>query len=135
MKSIIAIGIILIGFLTSCDAQKTNNSEANGVITKDVTPAEFKELINSNEGILLDVRTPEEVAEAKINGSVNLNIYDSNFEAEINKLDKNKTVYVYCKSGGRSRNAKDLKKTMGFTKIYNLDGGITSWKSEGFETK
>ena len=49
MKSIIAIGIILIGFLTSCDAQKTNNSEANGVITKDVTPAEFKELINSNE--------------------------------------------------------------------------------------
>lgn len=135
MKSIIAIGIILIGFLTSCDAQKTNNSEVNGVITKDVTPAEFKELINLNEGILLDVRTPEEVAEAKINGSVNLNIYDSNFEAEINKLDKNKTVYVYCKSGGRSGNAMDLMKTMGFTKIYNLDGGITSWKSEGFETK
>ena len=85
--------------------------------------------------MILDVRTPEEVAEAKIEGSVNINIYDENFVSKINDLDKSKTIYVYCKSGGRSGQAMNEMKNLGFKKIYNLDGGITSWKSEGLPTK
>jgi rhodanese-related sulfurtransferase len=40
---------------------------------------------------------------------------------------------VYCRSGGRSASAADVLKEKGFTKVYNLDGGITSWQENGFE--
>ena len=133
MKYFIIIGIVLGGFLSSCDSKNENSVE--GAIAKDVSVLEFKKLINSNEGVLLDVRTPEEVAGAKINGSINININDSNFETELSKIDKKKAVYVYCKSGGRSGKAMDKMNSLGFTKVYNLDGGITAWISEGLETK
>lgn len=131
MKSIITAIILTIGLITSCNSQKSNTADT----IKDVSAKEFKDMISKNDGIILDVRTPEEVKESKIEGSININIYDSDFDSKIGELDKNKTVYVYCRSGGRSGNAMNKMQEIGFKSVYNLDGGITSWKSNGFETK
>src|SRR5690606_30088591 len=54
---------------------------------------------------ILDVRTPEEFESDHIEGAKNINIYDEDFSTQIAKLDKSRPVLLYCKSGGRSREA------------------------------
>ena len=79
--------------------------------------------------ILLDVRTPEEVkTDGKIPGSVLIPL--DQLPNKIGKLDKNKKIFVYCRSGTRSVSASRLLSSLGF-KVYNIKGGIKSWKSEG----
>ncbi len=77
---------------------------------------------------LVDVRTPDEYAAGHIKGSVNIDIQDSNFENKISKMDKDKTVYVYCKAGGRSAKAQKMLQNMGFKHVVNLEGGFDQWK-------
>lgn len=88
---------------------------------------EFKVLVDSGDGILLDVRTPEEVAQGKIPGASVLNIYDEDFERKLNFMQKDKPIYVYCRSGGRSSQAAKKMSENGFSKVYNLLGGIGAW--------
>jgi rhodanese-related sulfurtransferase len=70
-----------------------------------------------------------EVAQGKINGSMNIDYFSPTFVATATKkLDKTKPVLVYCAAGGRSASAaKDLKKA-GFKKVYDLEGGYDAWK-------
>ncbi len=79
--------------------------------------------------ILLDVRNPEEVkTDGKIRGSVLIPL--DQLPNKIDKLDKNKKILVYCRSGTRSVSASRILSSLGF-KVYNIKGGINSWKSEG----
>ena len=78
---------------------------------------------------ILDVRTPEEWAEGIIEGATMMNFYDDDFEAQLEKLDKEKSVAVYCRSGGRSGNAMDMMAKNGFKVVYNLEGGTTAWEA------
>lgn len=81
--------------------------------------------------VILDVRTEEEVQESRIPNSINIDIYKGQgFLDELEKLDKNKSYYVYCKSGGRSNQACLLMGQLGFEKAYNLLGGITEWTGD-----
>jgi rhodanese-related sulfurtransferase len=96
-----------------------------------LTPAAFQEAIAKHKGILIDVRTPGEYQKGHIKDARLLNIFDDNFETEINKLDKNETYYVYCASGGRSDECVQMMKQKGFMNVYDLDGGIGRWQKEG----
>jgi len=90
-----------------------------------------EKLNNDNSPVILDVRTEEEYEEKHIPGSVNINFYDpSNFISEINKLDKSKSYYIYCRTGVRSENSCILMLELGFNKLYNLVGGIQEWKGK-----
>jgi rhodanese-related sulfurtransferase len=60
-----------------------------------------------------------------------MNFFDANFNAQLTKLDKNKPVYVYCKSGRRSGKTTKKMKEMGFTTVYNLNGGFGAWAGAG----
>ena len=82
---------------------------------------------NKNNSILLDVRTEEEFIESKINNSLNIDFYSDNFKISILSLDKSKTYYVYCRSGRRSLNTVKFMRENGFSKSYNVDGGIIKW--------
>ena len=82
---------------------------------------------NKNNSILLDVRTEEEFIESKINNSLNIDFYSDNFQKSILSLDKSKTYYVYCRSGRRSLNTVEFMRENGFSKSYNVDGGIIKW--------
>ena len=109
------------------------NEQGQTIISKNVDVAEFSKLVNSGEGQILDVRTPEEWADGTIKNATKMNFFNANFNTQLTKLDKNKPVYVYCKSGGRSGKAKKEMKKMGFTAIYNLNGGIGAWTGAGNE--
>ena len=100
----------------------------NNKIARDISVLEFNRLIKSKPGQLIDVRTKGEVAKGAIEGSTNIDLFDDNFEAKIEKLDKNKPVYVYCASGGRSGEAMEMMTKKGFKEVYNLEGGYSAWK-------
>lgn len=78
--------------------------------------------------VLIDVRTPEEFEEDHIANAININFYDADFEKRIAAYNNKKTIYVYCKSGGRSNAAALKMLQMSFSKVVNLEGRITAWK-------
>lgn len=68
---------------------------------------------------IIDVRTQDEFKQGHLKGSINIDIYDSNFSSQISKLDKNSDYKVYCRSGNRSGQALEIMKKLGFTKVEN----------------
>lgn len=80
---------------------------------------------------LIDVRTPQEFEKYRIQSARNINFRSPDFRKEIEKLDKNKPVLVYCLSGARSRNALKTFTEAGFKTVYDLSGGINVWSKAG----
>lgn len=116
----LAIALVLI---------KTDFTQAQSFETKALKTSEFAELMKNKGAVrVLDVRTPEEMAEGHIPGAINVDYKNNNFKSEIAKLDKRRTYLVYCKTGIRSGNAASIMKEAGFTHIYTLDGGIEAWQ-------
>jgi rhodanese-related sulfurtransferase len=78
---------------------------------------------------LVDVRTPEEFADGALPNAINISVTSLGFPFEINQLDKEKPVMIYCKGGTRSARAALAMKALGFTTIYELEGGYLAWKA------
>jgi phage shock protein E len=101
------------------------------VFATDVNVANFKNLVDTKAGLLIDVRTPQEYANGHIAGAINIDwINKAVFKAKIKAIAKDKTVLIYCHSGHRSGMAKKFLQEQGYSKIYNLESGIKGWKSE-----
>jgi rhodanese-related sulfurtransferase len=81
----------------------------------------------TTDAVILDVRTKEEYDQARIPDSILIDIYKPDFLSQIEKLDRDKTYFVYCRSGSRSFNAAVQMQKMGFTKVFNLENGIIDW--------
>jgi rhodanese-related sulfurtransferase len=108
--------------------------EQEAIITKNVSVAEFNELIKGRaDAIILDVRTPNEVAQGIIKNANTIDFYNKNFKTEVDKLDKSKPVLIYCRSGRRSGIAMSTLRELGFSEVYNLQGGIIEWGQAGLE--
>lgn len=99
---------------------------ANGNV-KNLTADEFEKGINAGNIQLVDVRTPEEYNDKHIANATNINVNGSDFESKMKTLDKSKATYIYCLAGSRSAKAAAWAASNGFTQVYNLEGGITSW--------
>lgn len=100
---------------------------------QEINSSELEEIIDSDEQkdyMLLDVRTPQEFRNGHIPGAVLLDIYDPEFKNKIEKLDKDKTYYVICRSGNRSGMACQVMHDMGFKDLYNLEGGMLDWMGD-----
>ena len=95
---------------------------------KKITREEFKELITKGNTLVIDVRTQVEFSEAHIKNAINIDYFSKSFSETISKLDKQKTILVYCAAGGRSTSACSDFKKLGFKKVYNLIGGYDDWK-------
>lgn len=121
--------VVAIILLSSCN---NNQAQQSGSVIENVDAKKFKELVDAGKGIILDVRTPEEVADGHINNASTINLYDDDFNTKINLMQKDKEIYVYCRSGGRSSEAAKLLEKNGFSKVYNLKGGISAWENNGF---
>ena len=99
-------------------------------------PADFKQKLAANSGaVLLDVRTPEEVAEGALPGALNIDFKAPDFQEKIAALDKSKPYFVYCKVGGRSGKAATLMNESGFQEVHNLKGGYDAWVGQGLEVE
>ncbi len=110
---------------------KTTDKTKNGVYL--ISPAEFKEKMESGEYVLVDIRTPEEYQAGHIKGAINIDFYAPDFKEQVSKLDKNKKYLYYCRSGHRSGQAEVLAKAFDFPEVYELDGGINAWIKAGYE--
>ncbi len=77
--------------------------------------------------VILDVRTPAETAHGKIEGAIEIDYNSPDFALKVGGLDKSKTYLVYCRSGNRSGKACSMMQQQGFTRLYNLQGGMLAW--------
>lgn len=93
-------------------------------------PKQFKTAIETTENIvILDVRTPSEVAQGAISGAIVIDFLTEEFPEKVKNLDKNKHYYIYCRSGNRSGQACQMMSQMGFKHLVNLDGGMIAWSN------
>lgn len=93
-----------------------------------VEPKQLESLLEK-EVTILDVRTPEEFSEGALPNAENVSVTALSFLTEIQRYQKDAPVVVYCKSGSRSARAVLIMKTLGFEKIYELEGGYLAWKA------
>ncbi len=122
MKQIILSLILLVSLVAQMKAQMVQNVDA----------IKFKQLIATEDAILLDVRTPGEYSRGHIKGSTSINIADPEFVTKVGLLQKDKTMLIYCLTGSRSSVSASYMSRMGFKKIYNLQQGIMDWNREGY---
>ena len=90
-----------------------------------------EQLEKDDNAFVLDVRAPEELEEGYIPNATNIDFYlGQDFLTEVEKLDKNKNYYVYCRSGNRSGQACAIMNSVGFKNAYNLEGGFMNWDGD-----
>lgn len=99
---------------------------------KNVNQIEWQELIaNDSNAVIIDARTPRECVEGIIDKAVMIDFLDApTFKSEIEKLDKSRNYYVYCRSGNRSGQACQLLDGLGIDNTFNLTGGMLAWTGE-----
>lgn len=133
MKKILFLLTASVIAFASCETKKESNTESatesSTASVVNLTPGEFQE--KSSNGIILDVRTAEEIAAGKIPGSIAMDYYQSDFLTKVNELPKDREIYLYCAVGARSAEAADLLIQQGFSKVYHLSGGIQAWAGAG----
>jgi rhodanese-related sulfurtransferase len=83
---------------------------------------------SKNHYELIDVRTPGEFHSGHIPNAQLLNLMDPSFKEKVNQFDKEKTYYVYCRSGSRSMTACRVMAEAGFKNLYNVKFGLMGWQ-------
>lgn len=131
MKNVLLVVGLALGTF-SCSEAQTKQTETKTqtatTISKVVSPTEFKAKMNLEGAQLVDVRTAGEYQGGHIGDAVNYDFYGADFGKQLEKLDKNKPVLVYCAAGGRSGKTAKMLASKGFKEVYDLDGGYGNWK-------
>lgn len=88
----------------------------------------YKNKISTKDALVFDVRTTEEFNLGHIKGSINIDFYDEKLFVDFfEKVNKTKPIYIYCRSGNRSKKSSQILKKIGFVKVYDLLGGYKNW--------
>ncbi len=93
--------------------------------------SQFEKMAAKKKSKIIDVRTPEEVAEGHLADATTINFLSPDFASQVIGLNKKRTYLLYCRSGSRTRKAADAMQKMGFKHVYMLEGGINAWKEAG----
>lgn len=98
----------------------------------DINVADFKKKVLEvgANAVIIDVRTEKEISAGKIEGALEMDFYQDDFNTNILNLDKKKTYFIYCRSGNRSGRAGRFMSENGYMKVYNLEGGFDAWKNQ-----
>ncbi|MDC1430784.1 rhodanese-like domain-containing protein [Bacteroidia bacterium] len=119
MKQLFILFVTITAF-AACNAQ---SDEVRNLSQQDLTAK-----LQEKNTVLIDVRTSIEVAGGYIpEAEYFIDINGANFEQKIAELDTTKTYIMYCRSGGRSGKAYSYMVKNGFSKVYNLEGGILDY--------
>lgn len=124
---IVTIGIVITGIIMFSFLSKSNGLN--------ISPEEFKEKLEEDRGVIIDVRTRGEYEEGHLAMTdQQIDFMADDFQDKIGELDKDKTYYLYCRSGNRSGQAARIMKNKGFEKVFNV-GGFGQLARNGFETE
>ena len=116
MKKLILLLIFYVGLSSSIFAQ-----------VRPITVHELEPLLDESL-LLIDVRTDLEFDQGHLPGAININLYSKSFEQQVSEYDRNRPVYVYCRTGHRSQTAAEKLISMGFREVYSLEGGMMRWQ-------
>ena len=120
--------MLLILMLNIIGCGQESSTTAKGPSIQHIDSKQFQSKMTEKNTVVLDVRTKDEVSEGYIKGAtLFIDVNGGDFDAQIKKLDKTKTYLVYCRSGKRSMMASTVLVENGFSKVYNLDGGISGY--------
>jgi len=99
-----------------------------------LTEDQYKEKLAAyDDAYLIDVRTSFEHNRGYIKGATNIGFIGFSFSNEVDKLDRDKPVFLYCQTAHRSPFAAWKLHSMGFNQIFDLKGGFIEWENAGFE--
>lgn len=126
-----ALLLLLIAFLAAGCGPTQQTAAPAGQFTT-ISVADLKTRLAQDTTLLvLDVRTPEEYTQdGHIAGSLLMPLSD--VPQRMNELDKDQPIACFCRSGNRSRAACEQLASNGFSKLVNVDGGITAWRAAGY---
>ena len=123
MLNRILLSLVLLVTLQACGQAPSK--------TKNITLQTFeKEFSKKKDIYLIDLRRPDEIIRGKIGSALEMDYLNENFKNSVAKLDTNKTVVLYCASGGRSSRAAEELIGMGFKNVYNLLGGYNEYSKK-----
>ena len=124
LVTVVFLFLVAMGLL-GCKTEKKEESKFT-MIDMDAAKSIFEE---EGDYIILDVRHADEYAEGHIKGAIHMD-NDGIGTEEIKELrDKEQTIYVYCRSGNRSKQAAKKLAELGYTNVVEI-GGILDWKGE-----
>ena len=139
-KVIASIGIVCFALIqASCTQSNTDDSIAQLAVQKIAqdrpqfqvnyvnASAAQAFLVAQPNSVVLDIRTPKEVAKGHIDGAVFADFYADDFAEQLTRLDRKTHYVVHCGSGGRSTKALTTLEALGFTNITHMDGGLRDW--------
>jgi rhodanese-related sulfurtransferase len=118
--------LTLVSALSGCVTQPPEKAQYT-----DISVQQAKEMIDKGDVFTLDVRTQEEYNAGHIRNSTLIPLQD--LSKRLNEVPRDRDILVYCKTGGRSTAASEILVNNGFTRIYNMKGGITEWTKAGYE--
>ncbi len=133
---ILLVAIVLMSCKSTTEQQSTTSevTQEVAIINEAVKTKVFAEKLAAMEGTanvdyyLIDVRTPEEYAEGHLANAKNIDFYEDGFKDEMATLDADKTMFIYCRSGGRSGKTANMLEGLGFKEVYDLAGGVIGWE-------
>ena len=136
MKIKLTIAFALMGMisLVACGQEQKKESktveEVKEIVYLNIGPAEFKKEMQTEatDYLLVDVRTADEFNAGAIEGAMNYDFLNGDFQAQSEKWDPSQPIYLYCAKGGRSSKAAEILKNKGFERIVELKGGYSSWE-------
>ena len=112
--------VVLVGFSANAFSQSKYIS---------MSPVQFQAALESEtDEMLIDVRQDWEFKKGHLESALNIDIMSDDFDSKVSAFSKDTPLYVYCFSGGRSAEASEKLKAMGFKKVVNLTGGISAWE-------
>lgn len=121
--------------LINCMDNKTFDQEIEGLLNHTVpivTQAQFGKMLHNKKVQIIDARSPEEYKVSHIKKALFVD-YEYFSETDASSLNKTDTIVVYCSVGYRSEKIGEQLQALGFTKVYNLYGGIFDWKNNSNE--
>jgi phage shock protein E len=121
MKNVFTILFLIVGLTAFSQTVKNVNAE------------EFDKMINKKKGVIIDLRTNDEIKnKGKIKGAIQIDFLSVDAELQIEKLEKNQTYFIYCAGGGRSSDCAEFMQKKGFKDVIHLEKGFDDWKRKGF---
>ncbi|NQX62912.1 rhodanese-like domain-containing protein [Paenibacillus qinlingensis] len=115
--NIVALGFIVFFFYSRFAGVKG---------LRNLSSDQFQEAMDKDKHVLIDVREPGEVKQGYIPGAVNIPL--SSMGRRLSEIPKDRPIYLYCRSGMRSKQAARVLRKNGFSELSHLKGGMMAWK-------